>query len=121
MVVGFQAHVAVNGAERVVATDEQPEIVPKSVWNVTLPATEAVAVMVSMTPTCTVPFARAIETVVGGLLTVIETLAVVVKPELACVPVTTYVVVGEYEAGVPEIDPEVVSKARPVGNAGLTE
>jgi len=53
-------------------------------------------------------------------LTVIETLAAVVKPELACVPVTTYVVVGEYEVGVPEIDPEVLSKVRPAGNTGLT-
>ena len=81
--MGFQGHVAVNGVASVVATEEQPEITPKSVWNVTLPATEAVAVIVSMTPTCTVPLASAIETEVGGLLTVIETLAVVVKPELA--------------------------------------
>ena len=89
MVVGFHAQVAVNGEESVVATEEQPEIVPKSVWKETVPATEAVAVTVSITPTCTVPLARAIETDVGGLLTVIVTFAVVVKPELACVPVTT--------------------------------
>ena len=89
MVVGFHAQVAVNGEESVVATEEQPEIVPKSVWKETVPATEAVAVTVSITPTCTVLLARAIETDVGGLLTVIVTFAVVVKPELACVPVTT--------------------------------
>ena len=87
--MGTQGHVAVNGLTKVVATAEQPEITPRSVRKETEPATDAVAVMVSVTPTCTVPLANAIDTEVGGLLTVIETLAVAVRPELAWVPVTT--------------------------------
>jgi hypothetical protein len=69
-------------------TDEQPGITPWSVWNETVPATDVVAVMVFTTPTCTAPFAKAIEIDVAGLFTVIETVAEAVSPELFCVPVT---------------------------------
>lgn len=121
MLVGFQGQVAVFAdATIMVTTAEQLGITPRSVWNETVPAAEVVAVIVSITPTCTVPFASAIVIAVGGLFTVITIEAVVVKPELACVPVMTYVAVGEYEAGVPVIDPVVVFKESPLGNEGLT-
>ena len=58
---------------------------------------------------------------VTGLLTVMETFAVVCKLELFCVPVTTYVVVGEDNVGVPEITPVVVFRLMPFGKLGLTE
>jgi hypothetical protein len=50
-----------------------------------------------------------------------ETLAVVVNPELFCVPVTTYVVLGEDNVGVPEITPVVVLRFKPFGREGLIE
>jgi len=50
-----------------------------------------------------------------------ETFAVVCSPELFCVPVTTYVVVGEDKVGVPEITPVVVLRFNPFGRAGLIE
>ena len=50
-----------------------------------------------------------------------ETLAVACNPELLCVPVTTYVVLGEDNVGVPEITPVVVSRFNPLGREGLIE
>ena len=58
---------------------------------------------------------------VAGLFTVMETLAVACNPELLCVPVTTYVVLGEDNVGVPEITPVVVFRFNPLGSEGLTE
>ena len=80
-----------------------------------------VAVIVSITPTCTALLNNSSEIVVGSLFTVMETFAVVCNPELLWVPVTTYVVVGEDKVGVPEITPVVVSRFIPFGRAGLIE
>jgi hypothetical protein len=76
---------------------------------------------VSITPTCTALLNNCSEIVVGSLFTVMETFAVVCAPELLCVPVTTYVVVGEDNVGVPEITPVVVLRLIPFGRAGLIE
>ena len=76
---------------------------------------------VLVTPTCTALLAKARDTEVTSLFTVMEMFAVVCNPELFCVPATTYVVVGEDKAGVPEISPVVVFRFNPLGSAGLTE
>ena len=75
----------------------------------------------SITPTCTALLNNCNAIVVARLFTVMETLAVVVNPELFCVPVTTYVVLGEDNVGVPEITPVVVLRFKPFGREGLIE
>jgi hypothetical protein len=63
---------------------------------------DAVAVSVLVTPTCTALLAKARETEVTSLFTVMEMFAVVCNPELFCVPATTYVVVGKIRPEFPK-------------------
>jgi hypothetical protein len=60
-----------------------------------IPGTDAVAVIVSTTPTCATLLKSEIDVELLSLFTVIETFAVACNPELFCVPVTTYEVTEE--------------------------